>query len=73
MENEEGANQARHSRKVWYNPRLWRNLGALAGVGAIGVGLWWERPSVCLVVLGALVATGSLIGIYRVSRMEVRK
>lgn len=73
MESKDQTQPPRQSPKVWYNPRLWRNLGAMVGVMAIGVGLWWERPSVCLVVLGALVAAGSLIGIYRVSRTEVRK
>jgi len=32
-----------------------RDLAALAAFLAVAVGLWWERPSLALIVPGALV------------------
>ena len=37
-----------------------RELAIWGGLVAIGVGCWWERPSVALIVIGAILFFGAL-------------
>lgn len=53
--------------------RLAPDILCLAGVGSIGVGLWWVSPAAALVVVGALVtAAGLLLGRVPSSRKPGR-
>ena len=42
------------------------DVATLAGLTAVAVGLWWERPSVALVVVGAvLLVSGAKAGLRK--------
>ncbi|MCC7196481.1 MAG: hypothetical protein IT356_13080 [Gemmatimonadaceae bacterium] len=40
---------------------LW-DVGALSGLAAVGVGLWWIYPPACLIVCGAAVLGFCMMG-----------
>ena len=42
-----------------------RDMLAVISLAAIGIGLWWERPSASLVVVGAIILTGLLLPLRR--------
>lgn len=37
------------------------SIAELAGIVAVGVGLWWIHPPLCLIVLGVFVASLSVL------------
>lgn len=39
---------------------LVREIAVWGGLAAMGVGLWWERPSVALIVVGGIVFFGAV-------------
>lgn len=42
-----------------------RNLLFTAGLSAVSVGLWWERPSLSLIVPGTVVCGGMVLAWWR--------
>lgn len=42
---------------------LLHDLAVFGGLAAVFVGLWWERPSVALVVVGAVLFVGGCLSL----------
>lgn len=42
-----------------------RDLAALAGFVAVSVGLWWERPSLALIVPGTAIVAACTVAHFR--------
>jgi hypothetical protein len=42
-----------------------KDLCAIGGLTALAIGLWWERPALALVVVGALLLTAGVYGHLR--------
>ena len=45
-------------QRVIASREFWQAAIGLSSLSAIGVGLWWERPSVALVVVGSVLLSG---------------
>jgi hypothetical protein len=55
---------------AWQRMPSARSGAFMGGLGALFVGLWWERPSLALITCGGLLVSISIVAVFTARRAK---